>query len=388
MESIKLTRAIASVLLASSPALVLAENVSLYDYKQATSAYEDAYVDGRFNLNSGNQEQTSYNLDVSVDYERVFTSADTNLKADFNGAGSRSRSSSRADDDVSTYQAIGALTYDNYLESGSNGLFWYGKGELGLQKGMDDPFTKVTAGMGYGRVVNVTPMAKAMRLVEALIERGILKAAPASAVYQAVADVIAKESEYRSKHGLADYEQMWIQDIETALGETLGARGAIKVYDVLSNERISTRKHGWLVRAGVGAVITDYDGENGKPALEVGAEYHRPLDSKTQFSNEAIATAILNDDNDSFLFNNTMGLTYEISDRVDWENAWLLSYDYNESSNDIIGNTLSSTYRYYLSNALSFNVTAKLAKVDDDIDGNNNDDVDKSLLVGLTYRLK
>jgi hypothetical protein len=387
MKSMNLTRVIA-VLLAGSPALALAENVSLYDYKQATSAYEDAYVNGQFNLNSGNQEQTSYNLDASVDYERVFTSADTNLKANFTGEGSRSRSANKADDDISNYQATGALTYDNYLESGSNGMFWYGKGEIGLQKGMEDPFTKLTGGIGYGRVVNVTPMAKAMRLVEALMERNILKAEPAAAVYQAVADVISRESEYRSKHGLADYEQIWIQDIETALGETLGARGAIKVYDVLSNERISTRKHGWLVRAGVGAVITDYDGDSGKPALEVGAEYHRPLDSKTQFSNEAIATAILNDNNNSFLLNNIMSLTYEISDRVDWENTWLLSYDYNESANDIIGNTLSSTYRYYLSNALSLNITAKLAKVEDDIDGNNNDDVDKSLLVGLTYRLK
>ena len=35
--------------------------VSLYDYDQPTSAYEDAYVSGQFDMNSGNQERTSHN---------------------------------------------------------------------------------------------------------------------------------------------------------------------------------------------------------------------------------------------------------------------------------------------------------------------------------------
>lgn len=68
----------------------------------------------------------------------------------------------------------------------------------------------------------------------------------------------------------------------------------------------------------VGAVITDFDGEDGKPALELGAEYHRPLSNATQFSNEAIATATLKDGDDgfNFNFNNAMSLTNEISDKI------------------------------------------------------------------------
>jgi hypothetical protein len=43
------------------------------------------------------------------------------------------------------------------------------------------------------------------------------------------------------------------------LGSELTTKGAIKSYDVLTNERISTRKHGWLVRAGVAAITTTLD---------------------------------------------------------------------------------------------------------------------------------
>ena len=366
MKSNKLAFVIATVVAGSNASMAIAENISLYDYEEATSAYEDAYINADFNLQSGNQEQTSYDLDLNLDYEKVLSSPDRNTKFDFVGDTSKNRGANADDPTITHYQAFGSVTADNYFESNSNGAFWYGKGELGLQKDMEDPYTKATVGIGYGRVVNATPMARAIRMVEALTERNLLTQAPSKAAYQAVANIIAREDEYRSKYGAADYEMNWIQDIESALGGGIGVKGAIKSYDVLVNERISTRKHGWLVRAGVGAVLSD----------------------ATQFSNEAIFTAVLDDNDDSYRISNAMSLTHEISDRVDWENSWLLDYVDHESSNDVTTNALASTYRYYISNALSFAVTAKLANVEDGIDGNNNDKLDKSLVMGLTYRLK
>lgn len=83
-----------------------------------------------------------------------------------------------------------------------------------------------------------------------------------------------------------------------------------------------------------------------------------------------------------------MSLTHELTDRVDWENRWLLAHSTSDVTNDITSNTLSSTYRYYLTNQLDLNVTAKLTDVEDDIDNNGNDELDKSLNMGVTYRLK
>ncbi len=392
----KLNVVTASVMMALTGGALAVPAVT--DYAEATSAYQDAYVSGQFNLNSGNQDQESYDLDVSLDYEQVFSSPDMNTKIDFLGSGSRSRGPNEDDDDVSDYQALGAVTADKYFEPGSHGAFYYGKGEVGLQKGQEDPFTKATLGLGYGRVTNVTPMARAIRMIEALRDRGSLTGDPSNGVYQAVALVIDKEDEYRSKYGSADYEQYWIADIETALkgsgmvagGGDLGAGAVLKSYDVLVNERISTRKKGWLVRAGVGMVFTDYDGESGKPALEVGAEYHYPLGNATQFSNEAIITATLDDDNNSYIFNNAMSLTNELTDRVDWENLWVFNHAETDADGveDITTNTISSTFRYYLTNQLDLSLTARLQDLEDNIDDNGNDEWDKGVNMGITYRLK
>lgn len=382
MKSNKLALVIATVVAGSSASMAMAENVTLFDYEEASSAYEDAYINANFDAKSGNQDQSSYDLDLSLDFEKVLSTPDRNTTFSFEGDTTKSRGGNAADKSVSNYQAYGAVELDNYFEPNSNGAFWYGKGDVGLQKGADDPRITATVGLGYGRVVNVTPMARAIRMVEALTERNILTQTPSLAAYKAVANIIAREDEYRSKYGAEDYEINWIQDIEAALGGGIGAAGAIKSYDVLVNERLSTRKHGWLVRAGVGAVLKDYDGSDGNPLLELGAEYHRPLSNATQFSNEALLTAVLDDDDNSFTVTNNMTLTHELSDRVDWENSWVLTHIDYENAEDVTNNELSSSFYYYISNSLKFDVTVSLE------DYEANDEVDKNLSMGLTYRLK
>ncbi len=195
-----------SIALVVSTGATFASAVTLYDYKEATSAYEDAYINGQFNVQDGNQDQSSYNLELSADYERVFSSPDQNTKIDFSGDTSRNRGPNKGDKSEKSYQATASITSDQYFTPGSSGAFWYGKGEIGARTDMEDPLTAVTLGAGYGRVVNATPMIRAIRLVEALQERGLLQGAPSVATYQAIAEVIAKESEYRSRFGSADYQ--------------------------------------------------------------------------------------------------------------------------------------------------------------------------------------
>lgn len=370
-------------------------DVTLYDYEQPSSAYQDAYVSGRLNVNSGNQDQTSHDLSVDMDYERVFSSPDRDISVDANLQGTSKRGGNAGDDTVENYLGSAATSFNKYFQPNSRGAFWYGDGEIGVKKGADDPRVKAGVGFGYGRVVNVTPMAQAIRLVEALREKQRLNGDLTKAEYNQLAQVIAKESEYSAKYGSADYEQYWVSDMEAILkasGKTngeLGAAGILKAHDVLINERISTRKYGWLAKAGVSEVLKDYDGNNAKPALDIAGEYHRPLSNRTQFSNEASASAILQNDDNSYTAKNTMSLTHEVSDRIDWINSWSVDFDHNdEADQDTTTNAASSTYRYYLSNKLAFDTVVALSKVDDEVDNNGNDDVDKSLYMGVTYRLK
>ena len=171
---------------------------------------------------------------------------------------------------------------------------------------------------------------------------------------------------------------------------SLNAASVIKSRDVLVNEFISTRKHGWLVRAGLGMVLSNYDGsDGGDPSLDIGAEYHRPLNNQTQFSNVAHFSSIFSDDDTGYRLSNAMSLTREISDKVDWENSWLLDYSKagDNAGTDITTNTLTSAFRYYLNNQLDLTLTAKASKTDDDL-ANGNEKTDTSLNMGVSYRLR
>jgi hypothetical protein len=381
------------LLILATPAI--ADDITLFDYEQPTSAYQDAYVSGRLNVNSGNQAQTSHDLNLDMNYERVFSSPDRDVKVNGDLQGSSKRGGNAGDGTQENYIGTGSVGMNKYLRPNSKGAFWYGDGEVGVKKGANDPRVKAGVGVGYGRVVNVTPMAQAIRLVQALQDKKRLTGGLTKAEYNQVADIIAKETEYSARYGSVDYQQYWMNDIEKVLQATgkttgeLGAIGILRARDVLVNERISTRKYGWLVKTGVSEVLKDYDGSDTKPALDVGAEYHRPLSNLTQFSDEASTSSILQSNDKSYTAKNAMSLTHEVSDRVDWLNSWAINYDHNDVANkNTTTHALSSTYRYYISNKLAFDTVVALAKVNDNTDNNGNDEVDKSLFMGVTYRLK
>jgi len=251
-------------------------------------------------------------------------------------------------------------------------------------------------GAGYGRVKNVTPMAKAIRVIEELINRGQLNGTPGLEVYQKVANIIDRESEYRSQYGAADYEEVWINDVAKELqssgltNENFEAAEIIRIYDMLTRERISVRKVGWKVRGGVGYVFRTFDGNSDSdPALELGAEYHYPLSNKTQFSNEGVLTTILASGDQSYKLRNVMSLTHEIDDRVDWENAWILTHDINGPTDTTTTvNTLSTAFIYELRNQLDFTTTLAVSNYSGDEAIANPNGTDTSLFLGIRYRLK
>lgn len=377
--------------------------VSLYDYDQATSAYEDAYINGRFNTNSnanpdkdGNKQQTSFDLHLDTTYDRVFSSPNSNTKVEARADADITKGSAKGAKTQDTWGAKAAVTYDEYFTPGSNGAFWYGKGDIAFKQkegengGFKNPKAGVSGGLGYGRVVNVTPMARSIRVIESLVERGILKSTPSKAVYNKVAQIVSKEAEYRSKYGAADYVQYWVRDVETAIGQNIGANGAVKAYSVLKNENVSTRKYGWDVRAGLGAQLSTYSGVNKKvsPKLEAEGNYYYPIGLQTQFSNEARFETVLDDGNNNYTINNLMGLTYEVSDRVDWVNSWELDYAKNDNTKAVTTNKLKTSYQYDISNAVTFDATLSLNHVSDGIKNNGNDNVETAFTTGIKYRLK
>lgn len=381
----------------SQQAYAQSASVSVTDYEEATSAYEEAYVNGTLNAGKTRaDDQNSYNLNLGVDYDRVFSSPDRDLRLQANGNGSVSRGGAAGAERDSRYDYGLGATIDNYFNPASSKAFWYGS--LGLQGNDAFDSRQITGilGAGYGRVVNVTPMARSIRVIEELMARGQLSSEPSLATYQAVANLIDREPEYRSKYGADDYEEIWVNDIAKEIqssgltGENFDAAEVIRIYTILTRERISTRRTGWKVRGGVGYVFRSFDGDSDSdPAVEFGAEYHHPLSNRTQFSDEATLTTILASGDQSYTLRNIMTLTHEIDDRVDWENAWILTHAINgptDTSNTV--NTLSTAFIYELRNQLDFTTTLAVTNYSGDETVGNPNGTDTSLFLGIRYRLR
>ncbi len=377
---------------------VSANAIEMTDYKLAESFYDESYVGMNFDLKNGNQDQTSYNGSFTGDYRAKYNSIPSAWDFNVDGKADISRGGNDADDSEDNYIINANGHYDKYLESYEN-VFLYGSGELGLRKltgagSADDPFVKLGVGVGYGRMYNATPLAKTLRIADDLRDYGVISELDDDALLK-LANVIDRESEFKSKHGLSEYKKYWFEAMEEVIkaagalkNDTLGAFGIVRIDEILFTERVSPRYHGWLVRAGVGQILSNYDGKSTDPTLDLMFEYGKPIGYMSQFYNVAKYSTILADEV-GHIFTNNMSYTYEVSNAIDWENSWNFRYDKasDVAIKDIYTNRVSSTFRFYLANRLSFNTTLSLTSVEDDIN-NENEDLETRFNFGITYRLK
>lgn len=373
--------------------------ISLRDYVIPESFTKDLYLNGSFNFNNGNQPQSSYNGFATGNYNSRYSSIPRvwNLRADGLYEFQRGRAADVDTDDG--YNFFATTTLDNYYKETK--YFGYGGLDYGYRKTMgagepDDPFTQAQIGGGYGRVYDATPLAQAMRIVEDLVEYGVLTRELSDDGYLKLAQIIDKEEEYQSKHSLAEYKKFWYEDIAAVFKEDgalekeeLSPLGVIRIQEILDEERFSTRNHGWLVRAGVGYVFSNYlPGTDDSPTLNAAFEYYFPISYKLQF-NELFQYSVALDDDIIHNISNTLSLTYEMTNKIDWENSYILALTLpdEEGLEDQISNTFSSGFYYYLTNSLSASATLSLTHLEDNIDDNGNDDLETKIFVGLRYRL-
>ena len=371
-----------------------AHAIQITDYWVPKSEYQQAFLLGKFNSKTGNQDTTSYNLTLEGNYDYNLTSLPRNWRVLLDGIANVSHGPNDEDKTDKNIIANAHANVDNYFKEGEK-LFWFGSADLGYLDDADDQFAKIGAGIGYGRVINATPLAKTLRVEEELREHGVVIGQMKDADYLAIARVIDRESEFRSRYGAEEYKSYWFGEIESRLKAAgvlkngqLGASGAIHMDRVLDAESISVRKHGWVVRGGVGLVVQDFNGNKGDPSLDFEWEYAIPNGYKGQFINTLNYSTVLADHTDQ-TFRNTMTYTHEIGDRIDWENKWRAVFQVSGgNANDILTNIVSSTFRYYLTNRINLDATVAITNVEDDIDGNNNDDTDVTTFLGVRYRLK
>ena len=415
----KLTSRKTLLALAISSVPMMANALSLEDYTVANSAYDEAYISGSFNAiePAGNapNDRLGYNYSLIADYEKSFSTLPRTwsygVTLDALGSRSDQRTSTvvgvddagvptttTVSNDTNSdwgFRANGVI--DNYFhESAYPMSFWFGQGEYESRDAREEDDVAATLGLGYGRVYNATPLAKVIRIVEELNNEGLLTGPIPDSIAIEAAEIIDREDEFKSKFGEDEYRPDFYAAIEEAIARSgsirdgkLGALGAITMDDVLVDEPISVRKHGWVVRVGAGFQASDLSGlADNDPKLLLEWEYAKPYGYKGQFINTRSYEPVFGD-NTIQVVNNEMTYTHEVTDRIDWTNSWRVSY----SDNDIESTTshvLNTRYSFDLGNRLDYFVGLNLTQTDTDPNPPNSigDDPEINLSSGFNYRLK
>jgi len=374
------------------PSLVGA--IQITDYLDPESSYEEAFILGQFNSKSGNQEQSSYDLSLKADYEKNFSSLPRSWRFLADGSTDISRGSNPAVEKQERSFANAHANLDMYFLD-DHPLFWFGSGDLGYQDSANNELVKFGIGVGYGRVINATPLARLLRVEDELREHGVVLGQISDPVYLDMARIIAREDEFRSRYGSDEYKSYWFEAIEEQLQNAgvlktnqLGALGALEMNRVLSDEVIKIRKHGWLLRAGLGLIVQDFQGNHADSSIDIVWEYARPQGFKGQFINTMSYSKIIANESGRIL-KNDMSYTWEISDLIDWENRWNIIIDKTDKSNKTTTtHKLSSSFNYYISNRISADATISAINTEDNINNNDNDETDIGTFMGVRYRLK
>jgi hypothetical protein len=355
---------LASVMVCLFPSLVL--GISLTDYQFPESSYQEVYLDAALNQgnSSGDSVQVSYNGLARLDGKVIYRSLPFEYAITGYGAFNFERGAVEGEDAESAYDAYLNVIGKKYLQGMANDKF-FGFGEasghyrkLMTMEEADDPRVELLAGVGYGRVIDATVLARAIRINEDFRKFDIIRTDIPDETLIEMAQIIEKESEYRSKYGPVEYKKYYYDDVVKVLKDAgvldeMPPMGVIRIEEILDpvKEPMSVREHGWVVRAGVGAVVSDYDGEAGDPYLQATGEYTRPLGIRLQFSDKLQYSTVFEDD-PSHNIANTLAYTYELSNRVDWYNTWNLAFYHPTADglDDTITNNLSSTFRFYVAN--------------------------------------
>jgi len=375
--------------------------IEMTDYKVIEGTYQEAYINGALTIESGNQDQVSYNAHTDASLRNIYTTAPFAWELTGVVNADTSRGPNDEDDNEDSYDGLLSTRVDKYIKNDDT-FFVYGGADAGYRKQLaaddaDDPYFKVSAGAGYGRMYDATPLAVALRIAEDLKSYEIVNRNLDDKTLLALARVIDLEDEYKSKHGIVEYKKYWYKAMEDVLKKAnfigdggLGAFGIVRINEIIDLEKISGRFHGWKVRAGAGQVVSNYDGESESTTADAEFDYGLPIGYQSQFRNKATFSKILDDDEAiDYQFKNSASYTYEVSDKIDWENSWTLGYDSYNHGDNVTTNLISTGFRYYIANRLTFNTTLSLSKVDGTNGGNvETPDWGTVFFTGVTYRLK
>ena len=369
---------------------VSAQNVSVTDYEVPVSAADRLLIDFAMNHATAGSDATTSKGNIGGIYKRFYDSLPFGYSIDIIGSGLVDKNIV-TDEYNTSYQVNGDAGVKKYLMQNSaalKDLFGSVRARSNMLKDYDHPASSLTVGVGYGRFIEATDLAKAVRIEEFLIKEGELSEhLPKQAILE-ISKIINREGEYRDKYG-ETYEKEWYKDMETVMRESnllkedrLNAIGILRIEEVLEREDIADRFYGWDVALGSKFdITTPYENQDRPIAnLDVSASYARPIAWRWQVSERISINTPFDSLGTAFSSSLSSDISYELSNRIDVRLRHLLRLEKLEADDAKISHSLGASFIYYIENNLNLVVTEQITKAPEE-------DIISDFTVVLNYRV-
>ncbi|MEO8211182.1 MAG: hypothetical protein ABI840_11540 [bacterium] len=362
------------------------QNVKITDFNVPISTAKQMLIGGSYNWAQTGDSVTTNQFNVNGAFNTFYTS----LPFSWDFSVNASLSGKYADSTRAAYNL--AANINKYFTQRTSAFYFAGltssylrQSEFGRE---NRPEINVLGGLGYGRLVDATAMAKAIRIDEDLKRFAVTTAYMPKATMQEIAKIIDRESQYRTLYK-SIYEYKIIGDILKVV-EASGVAGEFvtsslsyfRIREVLFgiNQFINPRYYGGDIRTGVGyTVLTRNDSlKNPAPTLNLQGRYSYPLDLHQQINftagantpfDSSFATLVQGTGNINYSYNLTnrisfiAGYTINLIQQIDNVYDPITNSTFGIVRDFSIPNHIfTAGFNFYLENYISLGITAGLNK--------------------------
>jgi hypothetical protein len=345
---------------------IFSQNVSVTDYKVAVSQATTFRANGFWNWSQVGDSVYSNNASANLIFRKFYTSLP--FAWFFNADATGGRDGSRTQYDVKIDGNIRKYIWDKKDWFGFSGV------NLEASKDFDQVASNMTVGAGYGRYINATALAKAVRIEEHLLKDNVITDHLPKGIMINIANIIEREDEYRNLYGSEVYETQWFADIEKEIqasgllrGSNIGSIGILRMRQVLFgiNERVNQRFYGWDISAGaLFTITTPNKSRAGSPNLTINGRYSYPFSWRTQLNFDA---GIFSPIDSSFArevtVNTGFDFIYELSNRINLLTGYRFGIFKPDGETALVSNLLNLSFLFYIENNIYFGVNASYEKL-------------------------
>ncbi len=369
---------------------VSAQNVSVTDYQVPVSAADRLLIDFSMNHATSGSDATTSKGNIGGIYKRFYDSLPFGYSIDIIGSGLVDKNI-EIDEYETNYQVNGDAGVKKYLLENSALLrdsFGSIRASSDMQKVYDRPASAVTVGLGYGRFIEATALARAVRIEAFLIKEEELNGHLPKDVILELSKIINREGEYQDKFGEI-YKKEWYKDMEAVMRESgllkedgLSAIGVLRIEEILEREDIADRFYGWDVALGSKFdITTPYENQDRPIAnLDVTASYARPIAWQWQISERISMNTPFDSFGSAFSLALSSDISYELSNRIDLRLRHLFRLSKLEGRDTENSQALGVSFIYYIENNLNLVATEQIEIVPDE-------DITSNFTVVLNYRV-